>query len=98
MTGSFMLHRGEITSPWGPEKLAEITPGHIAPLLDNPPEVLLIGTGRRTAFPPPAVMRALDESHIGFECMDSRSAARTYNILVGEGRDTSVAMLLPGAD
>lgn len=93
-----MLHHGEITSPWGPEKLADITAEHIAPLLNKPPEVLLIGTGRRTAFPPPAVMRALDEAHIGFECMDSRSAARTYNILIGEGRETSLVMLLPGAD
>jgi len=36
------------------------------------------------------------EHHIGFECMDSRASARTYNILVGEGRTVSAAMLLPG--
>lgn len=98
LTNSFLLHHGRITSPWGPEMLADITAEHIASLLEKPPEVLLIGTGRKTAFPPPAVMRALDQAHIGFECMDSRSAARTYNILIGEGRDTSVAMLLPDAD
>jgi uncharacterized protein len=37
------------------------------------------------------------ERHIGLECMDSRSAARTYNILIGEGRTVSAAILLPGA-
>ncbi|PJC70992.1 MAG: hypothetical protein CO017_02385, partial [Zetaproteobacteria bacterium CG_4_8_14_3_um_filter_59_5] len=42
------------------------------------------------------VMQALDDAHIGYEFMDSRAAARTYNILVEEGRETSVAMLLPG--
>jgi len=42
-------------------------------------------------------MKALAEAHIGFECMDSRAAARTYNILVGEGRIVSAAMLLPNA-
>jgi len=29
--------------------------------------------------------------------MDSRAAARTYNILIAEGREVSVAMLLPSA-
>jgi len=66
-------------------------------VLENPPEVLVIGTGRQTCFPSPEVMEMLQQAHIGFECMDSRAAARTYNILVGEGRDVSAAMLLPNA-
>jgi len=65
--------------------------------MENPPEVLVIGTGRTTAFPAPEVIAMLEEAHIGFECMDSRAAARTYNILVNEGRDVSAAMLLPNA-
>jgi uncharacterized protein len=63
--------------------------------MQNPPEVLLIGTGRRTVFPDAEVLRALNEAHIGFECMDSRAAARTYNILAAEGRDVSAALLPP---
>lgn len=65
--------------------------------MENPPEVLVIGTGRKTAFPDPAVLELLSEAHIGFELMDSRAAARTYNILVSEGRIVSAAMLLPNA-
>lgn len=65
--------------------------------MENPPEVLVIGTGRQTAFPDASVLDMLSEAHIGFECMDSRAAARTYNILVSEGRIVSAAMLLPGA-
>lgn len=42
-------------------------------------------------------MEMLSSAHIGFECMDSRAAARTYNILMTEGRDVSAAMLLPNA-
>jgi len=59
--------------------------------------VLLIGTGHNTAFPDAAVLQTLRDAHIGFECMDSRAAARTYNILIAEGREVSVAMLLPAA-
>jgi len=40
-------------------------------------------------------MDYLADLHIGFECMDSLSAARTFNILVGEGRNVAAAMLLP---
>ena len=65
--------------------------------MENPPEVLIIGTGRQTAFPDASVLDMLEEAHIGFECMDSRAAARTYNILVSEGREVSAAMLLPNA-
>jgi len=64
---------------------------------ERPPEVLLIGTGRTTAFPPAAMLEWLALNHLGFECMDSRSAARTYNILIAEGRDVTAALLPPGA-
>jgi len=66
-------------------------------LTEPAPEVLILGTGRLTTFPSANILSYLAERHIGFECMDSRSAARTYNILVGEGRNVSAAILLPGA-
>jgi len=90
-----MLHGGEVTAPWGPEHLRDLNVEHLQPILDAPPEVLIIGTGRITCFPSEAVLDALQRAHIGYECMDSRSAARTYNILVTEGRTTSAVMLLP---
>ena len=92
-----ILHDGKVSAPWGPERVDGLTVAHLKPVLDAPPEVLIIGTGRITRFPPEAVLNALQDAHVGYECMDSRSAARTYNILVTEGRTTSAAMLLPAA-
>lgn len=77
--------------------MRDITPEDLQFLLETPPEVLVIGTGRLTAFPAPEVLELLENAHIGFECMDSRAAARTYNILVGEGRAVSAVMLPPSA-
>jgi len=91
------LHEGRLSTPWGPERLRELKPEHLSGFIDDAPEILLIGTGRLTSFPCPAVLDYLEEHHVAFECMDSRAAARTYNILVGEGRRVSVAMLLPSA-
>jgi uncharacterized protein len=86
-----------LVEPWGPERFGSLTVEDISWAIENPPEILLIGTGRTTAFPDPAILDALAKAHIGFECMDSRAAARTYNILMVEGRDVSAAMLLPNA-
>jgi len=77
--------------------LNELAPEHLSIITQAPPEVLVIGTGRITAFPCDAVREMLANAHIGYECMDTRSAARTYNILVGEDRDVSAVMLLPSA-
>jgi len=85
-----------VISVWRPQSLDELRLEDLALFNENPPEVLLIGTGRRTTFPDTSILQALDEAHIGYEFMDSRAAARTYNILVEEGRTVSVAMLLPG--
>jgi len=89
--------RGEIISPWGPSRLHELELKHLADFIEQPPEILILGTGRLTTFPGAGIMQCMADHHIGFECMDSRSAARTYNILVAEGRAVSAAMLLPGA-
>lgn len=91
------VHQSAIVSPWGPERLTGLKAEHLADLVKQPPEVFILGTGRLTAFPDAEIMQCLADHHIGFECMDSRSAARTYNILIAEGRTVSAAMLLPGA-
>jgi len=89
------IHQGEITSPWGASRVSALSKEHFENILKQPPEVLVIGTGRQTCFPDEEILQQLSELHIGFECMDSRAASRTYNILVGEGRTVSTVLLLP---
>ncbi len=92
---SLMFHHGKITTPWIDGSISTVTIADLQRLEENTPEVLVIGTGRRTAFPSYEVMDYLADLHVGFECMDSFSAARTFNILVSEGRNVAAAMLLP---
>jgi len=92
---SLVFHHGVITSPWLNGNIEELQVKDLAWLEAHKPDLLVIGTGRRTAFPSQEVMDYLASIHVGYECMDSLSAARTFNILVGEGRDVSAAMLLP---
>ncbi|MCR6686359.1 Mth938-like domain-containing protein [Pseudoxanthomonas sp.] len=75
---------------------AALEPAHLQPLLELQPELIVLGTGARQAFPPPAVMAACLTRGIGIEVMDNAAAARTYNVLAGEGRRVVVALLLDG--
>ncbi len=61
---------------------------------ENAPEILLVGTGERQHFLPVAVTAPLLAARIGIESMDSKAAARTYNVLMAEGRNVAVALML----
>jgi uncharacterized protein len=80
---------------WSPPALAELTLEDLEPILppERPPEFLILGTGARMAFPPRALVRALDERGIGLEAMESRAAARTWGMLRGEGRWIAAALM-----
>ncbi|MGK7652367.1 Mth938-like domain-containing protein [Roseovarius sp. B08] len=56
-------------------------------------DVLFIGTGAETAHVPGTFRTALEETGIGVEAMNSPAAARTYNVLISEGRRVAVALL-----
>ena len=58
------------------------------------PQIVLIGTGARQIFLPATLVQPLNRLGIGVETMDTQAAARTYNILMNEGRRV-VAALLP---
>jgi uncharacterized protein len=63
-------------------------------LLATSPEIVLLGTGAMQRFPPPRITAPLLRARVGFEVMDTRAACRTYNILVGEGRNVAAALIV----
>ena len=56
-------------------------------------DVLLIGTGADMTPLPPALRQALEAAEVPLEPMASPSAARTYNVLLAEGRRVGAALL-----
>jgi len=63
------------------------------PWAGDAPEVLLVGTGARLQFLPRETIAPLLAAGIGVEVMDTQAAARTYNILMAEGRRVVVALI-----
>jgi uncharacterized protein len=42
----------------------------------------------------PRLIASLAARHIGVESMDSKAACRTYNVLMGEGRKVTLALII----
>jgi len=74
--------------------LDPLTDAYLLEMAQYQPELLLLGSGARLRFVDPALLRPLIEAGIGVETMDTLAAARTYNILAGEGRRVAAALLI----
>jgi uncharacterized protein len=96
-----MSHRGSILCvpggviAWDAKTIADVTPDLIPQLVAEGATagVLLLGTGPAPQFPAPAVMAAFRDAGLWLEVMDTGAAARTYNVLLGEDREVSAALL-----
>ena len=87
-----------------PEGIAEVGAKNVRTLetsafeplfnLPVPRDVTLIGSGSIMAWPDFALIAALRKRGMGPEVMDSRAAARTYNLLLTEERAVA-ALILP---
>ena len=79
---------------WQSVPLADLTEDDFSELLEHSPELVIVGTGKKSVFPPRELMFAFARRGVGLELMDTAAAARTFNVLAGEGRRIA-AVLYP---
>ncbi len=91
---SLIVTPARLVRDWPPRRVAELSVEHLAWILENPPQVLLLGTGKRLSFPDDDIRVLLAAKGIGFEVMDTGAACRTYNLLLAEGRAVAAALLI----
>jgi len=91
---SFIVSTHTLIDDWALRDARAMTPDDLEPLLALAPEVVLLGTGERQAFPPAQVLAACLERGIGLEAMTNAAAARTFNVLAGEGRRVVAGFVL----
>ncbi len=84
---------GEIRR-WTPQNHAEFEPEHFLALTSRQPEIILLGTGQHLHFPPQDCLTVFQQQNLGYEIMDTAAACRTFNVLIGEGRDVVLAILM----
>ena len=81
---------------WSPVVIADLTVADFDAVLaagTAVSEFVLLGTGAVQAQPPRAVRDALKACGLGLEFMSTEGAARTYNVLMSEGRRCAVALI-----
>ncbi len=82
---------------WEVARFEDLAAEHFERIAADTPDVVVLGTGERQRFVHPRLTASLSAKRIGVECMDSHAACRTYNILMGEGRKVTLALIIDGA-
>jgi uncharacterized protein len=93
-TTSLVVSGDRVVADWPAASVESLTADHLAALVALAPEIVLLGTGPQFQFPPPALLAPLRQAGIGVEVMDTPAACRTYNILLGEGRNVVAALVI----
>lgn len=96
-----MSHRGSIIClpdgiiAWDVASLDDISPAAFAPVFKAgpKPELFLFGMGERLKPISAGVRLAFLDHKIRIEAMDTGAAARTYNVLLLEGRSVAAGLL-----
>ena len=84
----------EIVDGWEPLPIADLTDVHFDELLSRSPELVILGTGASSLFPPRELVFAFARRGVGLETMDTPAAARTFNVLATEGRQVAAVLYL----
>lgn len=79
---------------WAALDAASLDEALLAQLLEDEPELVIIGTGPRQQMPNSAIMRFFARHGIGLEFVSTPAACRVYNILAGEGRRVGCGLIL----
>ena len=96
-----MSHRGSILAlssgiyAWPVSDAGELAEPNLDRVFaeTEPPELLLVGTGRNLIPASADVRSACSEHGIRIETMDTGAAVRTYNVLLAEQRSVAAALI-----
>ena len=96
-SASLVVSGDRLVADWPLASVGELSADHVAAILELEPEVVLLGTGRAFTVPDRAKLAPLYNAGLGVEVMDTQAACRTYNILLGEGRNVVAALIVAPA-
>jgi len=91
--GGQVIHGAVITAPSGTRTWGGLEDVVALEALAAESDVIFIGTGAEIAHLPAGLRDTLEAAGVGVEAMASPAAARTYNVLLSEGRRVALAML-----
>ena len=90
---SLIIGIDRIIYPWKHPDVENLDMSDFEPVFDGNSEVILLGTGTKQVFPDGHLLTKILKRGVGIEVMDSKSACRTFNLLISEYR-RPLAMLM----
>lgn len=91
---SFVLAPNRLIEDWAVSDVRALTIDDLEPLFALEPELIVLGGGATQTFPPAATLAACLRRGVGLETMTNSAAARTFNVLAGEGRRVVAGFVL----
>lgn len=95
---SLIISPEHIFENWSADSPAMLLPSHFIPVIEQQPELVLIGTGKRLQFPDQEILALIMGKNIGVEVMDTAAACRAYNFIAGEGRKVIATLININSD
>lgn len=90
---SLFLTQNEVFANWSCTDIKKLSTNDLDDLLDQHPEVIILGTGDQQVFPDPKLFAHCMNRGTALEVMANDAACRTYNILTTEDRDVVLALI-----
>ncbi len=84
----------EIFDSWCDRSVEDLQFENFDAILATEPEIIILGTGLSNVFAPRELVFAFARRNVGLEVMDTKAAARTFNVLAGEGRKVAAVLYL----
>ena len=99
-----MSHKGSILclpdgiEAWEPIAVEQVTPASLARVLERRAalDFVLLGSGEAHQLPAADVRAVFASAGLMLDVMATGAAARTYNVLIGEGRRVAAALIVTG--
>lgn len=75
-------------------QISDIDQSLLQSLISKDFDIILLGSGEDTAFLDPALIAFCSQHRVGVECMPTRSACRTYNLLAADHRQVIAILII----
>ncbi len=94
LNSSFIITRDQLILDWNVAEFEQLSSDAMQSICQLAPELIILGTGSKLQFPATEITLPVHSAGIGLEVMDTAAACRTFNLLVGDGRQVAAALII----
>lgn len=83
-----------VLADWIPTPIEALSFADLTSIVDAAPALIIVGTGSAQILPNRELVFAMARAGVGLEFMDTGAAARTFNVLLSEGRSVAAVLYM----